>query len=200
MNTINDFHVLMECGYNDSAIIQSIPEGSLDKRDFNRGHVLSNTIEDKLTLHFSDEYPENIKLYDFVENTLNLLIVSERTKTVFDNEEVKDLDYIPVQLVDHKGNIAGKDYYIVNFLKRQPIIDMDNSEYDLSYVSNLILDIDLLCLNITEVDSDAKLFRSTTEATMNFIRDDLLQALQRAELKGIKTVLAEGWDGNTFSF
>lgn len=200
MNTINDYHILMACGCDDSAVIDKFPESNIKKRDLNSGKLLKDNLDTKLKLSFSENYPENIKLYDFVENSLNFLIISNRAKAILDAQEVKYVEYIPVLFEDHKSNALEDEYYIINFLERQPIIDMDKSEYDLSFLSNLILNLKQLHLNISDVDNEAKLFRATTKQSTNFIREDLLQALKDAGVTGIKTVPAEGWDGNTFSF
>jgi len=200
MNAVNDFHILMACGCDDSAVIDHFPESNIKKRDINNGKRLKDDLNTQLKLSFSENYPENMKLYDFVENSLNFLIISHRAKVVLDAEKVKHVEFVPIMLVDHKKNVLEEEYYIVNFLERQPIIDMDKSEYDLSFLGDLILNLKQLHIDISDVDNDATLFRATTKRSTNFIREDLLQALKTAGITGIKTVPAEGWDGNTFSF
>ncbi len=199
MNSIENYNILFDCGGNKSAIITKLPE-QLDKRDVNRGGLLAGNLNGKLALRFSNNYPEYVKLYDFVENTLNFLIVSERAKTVFEAEGVQGLEYLPVQIFDHRGNLAGDNYYLINFLVPQPIIDMKCSGLIMSSIDGSIENIKNLRLNLDGVDPEAKLFRATTERYTNFITDDLIQAMNAAGITGIKTVPAEGWDGNTLSF
>lgn len=201
MNTIENYNILEPCGCDDSALIENLPEGELDERDFNCGNILSKKIKEKIILRFSEDAPERIKIYDFVNNTMSFLIVSDRVKAVLESENVADIECLPVQLLDHNGKVASDSHNIINFIKPQPIIDMDKSEYNLSYINPLFIsDIKLLKLNLDKVDQEAQLFRSTTEIFTNFITDNLLYALEKENITGIKTIPAESWDGNTLSF
>ncbi len=200
MNSIENYNILFDCGGNKSAIIEKLPE-QLDKREVNRGNLLASNLSGKLTLRFSNNYPEYVKLYDFVGNTLSFLIVSERVKEVFEAEGVRGLEYLPVQILDHRSQLAGDNYHLINFLVPQPIINMERSKLILSrFDSRFIQNIKDLHLNLEDVDPEAKLFRATTERYTNFITDDLIEAMNAAGITGIKTVPAEGWDGNTLSF
>ena len=93
----------------------------------------------KLKLEFSKSYPNNIKLYDFVENTMNLLIISDRVKVVFDGLGINGVEYIPSEIYDHKENLVGANYYVINTLSEQPIIDLNKSDVVMSRYTTLLL-------------------------------------------------------------
>ncbi len=205
MNTIENYNVIKPggVGYN-SGVIEaeySVLGGVLDTRDINKGETLMSSITTPLKLQFSTEDPpEWNRLYDFVDNTDSLMIISNRVKKIFENANVIGVEYIPAQILNQEGTIIGQDYSVVNILNRQPIIDMEKSEYSRFYVDGSIENIKKLCLDISEVDSEAKLFLSTADDYTYFITDDVLQEMKLANITGLGVNKAEGWDGFGFFY
>lgn len=197
MQNIDQYYILMDCGAEDSAVVVQLPDGSLDERDVNRGKLLSDLVPEKLKLTFSKTFYDKIKLYDFVSNTMSFLIISDRLKILFEAEGIENIEYLPVEIFDLQNNIAGPDYHLINFLKHEPIIDMNKSECDMSFFdSTMISDVHLLHLDIQNVDPHAKLFRATNEQRLNFISKDLLEKMIDSDITGIRAIKAQGWDGN----
>ncbi len=203
MNAIENYNVIKPCGLGFcSGIIDSeysIIGGVLDIRDINKGETVVSSIRVPLKLKFNTEDPpEWNRLYDFVDNTESLMIISNRVKKIFENTHVTDIEYIPAQILNQEGTIIGQDYSVINVLNRQPIIDMEKSEYSRSYVDGSIENIKKLCLDISEVDPEAKLFLSTADDYTYFITDDVLQEMKLANITGLGVNKAEGWEGFSF--
>lgn len=204
MKTIDNYNILFECGEDDSGVIEStflVLGGVLDTRDLNNTESILSSVTKPVQLQFSDDYTEFTELYDFVANTDNILIVSDRVKKILEASSASALEFIPAEILNHEDALIGKDYSIIHFLKRQPIIDMGKSNYKVSsFDASKIQSIDHLCIDISAIEQTATLFRASTEDYTNFITDDLLLKLTEAKITGIKTIKAEGWDGNTLSF
>ncbi len=86
------------------------------------------------------EYPEYIKvtmsnrggkrLSDFITNNENLLIVSQRIKSVIESVNHGPVESLPVSILDHQGQIASKDYFYINPLGHYDCLDHLHSKID----------------------------------------------------------------------
>lgn len=200
MKNVDDYYILLDCSATDSVVIANLPEDILDRRDINKGGRLLNSIAHPLKLVFSRNFPDNRKLYDFVSNTMNLSIVSEKVKNFFIAEKLEDLEFLPVEIVDLKEDVVGQEYYLINFLRREPIIDMEKSKCRMSSIQPLyIARIKLLHLDVENVDPDQRLFLATNELRMVFITKDLLDKMISSGITGIRALKAEGWNGNSLT-
>lgn len=201
MASTDNYWVLLECSESDSALISNLPDDCPPDRKFLKGKPIADKFPSQVNLHFSKAYSNNTKLYDFLDNTLLLRIVSDRTKRIFDTLGVNEVEYIPVTIHDHQGSVVADNYFIVNVINTQPIIDLENSEYRLDNIdSSKIARVNRLCVATDEIDSGAKLFRSDRATSLYFITNDTLNALQDAGITGIRVIKAEGWDGNDLEF
>jgi len=201
MTKVDNYWILLQCGNDDSAIIGYLPDDVPPKRKLKNNKKILDQFPEITNLEFNEDYPDNIKLYDFVDNTMSLLIVSERVKSVFDDQGIDLVEYIPVNIYDHQQNLAGENYFIINILNIQPIIDMKKSKYKMSRLQkDQIQFINDLHLNLDSVDPEAKLFKASNEKVYHYITNEVLEALKNSGITGIRAVKAEGWDGNTLSF
>lgn len=201
MRTIDDYWVWLACSEKDSAIIKSFPNDGPDDWELLEGDPIAEQFPEAVKLKFSPSRPDNIRLYDFVNNTLLLRIVSKRVRAIFDQFSIDQVEYIPVEIMDHKGNLASNDYFLMNVMDTQPIIDMKRSKYEMCMIEeDQISDFDEIRLSTEQTDKDARIFRSDRQASLYFMTDDVVQAIKAAGLTGLKVVKAEGWDTNTLSF
>lgn len=195
---MNYFVLKVPAGPED-AVIDSLPEGAPAEWRFDEGQALAAEFPSDAVLKFSSNFPDGRRLHDFVANVLTMLIVSPKVRQVLEELEVPQVEYLPVTIVDHRGQVAGEDYSIVNLLGSQPAIDMSKSRYDMSHLAkDQIGDIDELVLDRDAIAADAKLFRATTSRRLFLMREDVLQALDAAGVEGKRTFVADGWDGMDF--
>ena len=201
MKTIDDYWVWLARSEKDSAIIKSFPNDGPDYWELLEGEPLAAQFLETVRLKFSPSRPDKIRLYDFVDNTLLLRIVSKRVRAIFDQFSIDQVEYIPVDIMDHQGNLASNDYFLMNVMNTQPIIDMKRSKYEMCMIEEgQISGFDKIRLTTEQVDMDASIFRSDRRASLYFMTDDVVQAIKAAGLTGLKVVKAEGWDTNTLSF
>jgi len=201
MTTVDDYWVWLECSEKDSAIIKSFPNDGPESWELFEGEPLAAQFPEIVRLKFSPSRPDNIRLYDFVENTNLVRIVSKRVRAIFDQFSIDQVEYIPVEIMDHQGNLASNDYFLMNVMNTQPIIDMKRSKYEMCLIEeDQISDFDKIRISTEQADKDARIFRSDRQASLYFMTDDVVQAIKAAGLTGLKVVKAEGWDTNTLSF
>jgi len=201
MKKIDDYWVWLACSEKDSALIKKIPDDCPAGWKLFEGEPIADQFPETVRLKFSPSRPDNIRLYDFVNNTLLLRIVSKRVRVIFDQFSIDQVEYIPVDIMDHQGNLASNDYFLMNVMKTQPIIDMERAKYKMCTIEeDQISHFAEIRLTTEQVDMNASIFRSDRQASLYFMTDDVVQAIKAAGLTGLKVVKAEGWDTNTLSF
>jgi len=201
MRTIDDYWVWLACSEKDSALIKKIPDDCPESWELLEGDPIAEQFPETVRLKFSPSYPDNIRLYDFVDNTKLVRIVSKRVRAIFDQFSIDQVEYIPVEIMDHRGNLASSDYFLMNVMNTQPIIDMERAKYKMCTIEeDQISHFAEIRLTTEQVDMNASIFRSDRQASLYFMTDDVVQAIKAAGLTGLKVVKAEGWDTNTLSF
>lgn len=189
------YFILKPRADDDDVFIDALPENGPADWRFAEGEPLGKEFPKKATVKYSDNFPDGRVLADFVNNISDVLIVSSRVRTAFEKAGVPNVEYLPITILDHRGRVAGKDYYIANVLSSEPAIDMRKSDVIVGDLDDQITAINQLVIDKKAVSPDAKLFRATTMRTLFLIREDALEALQSCGAEGYKTYPADGWDG-----
>jgi len=147
-------------------------------------------------IYYDPNYPENICLYDFVSNISRLLIINSKVKSVFDNLGINNIEYLPIWLCNHKSEVSSKDYMICNVLGGVDIFDMEKSNYVIGSINKeQIRRVKSMTVNYDAIPEDAKVFRASKKLDQIFIRDDVKQALEEANIEGFSLKQADGWNG-----
>lgn len=155
---------------------------------------LMGEFPDDVKIYFS-EFNDAIKLYDFVENTETWLIVSSKVKEVFIGENVGGVEFLSVSIVDHHGDIVSDEYYILNILAQQNIINLEKSIYNKCPIDGNIEGFELLVTHLDEIDTSVSLFRPVGANGFYIVSDKLKISMEKAGLSGCKFVNAKNWDG-----
>lgn len=186
---------VFECGGNDGALIDVLPDHCPAKWRFNEGESLIREYPSEVNLKFSNNRPEGRKLYDFVDNIIGFIIASERVKAVVEQYE-KNVEFLPVTIFDHKGNVAGENYYIINLLGSQPAVDMNKSTYRMDALEEEQMDrIKDFKGDYDAIDPEATFFREKNMLRLFLLRNDLHEAFVKEGFTGFEVWEAEGWDG-----
>ena len=196
-----NYWVLFSTNYDDGAFLSEEPENGPDDFEYDEGVSLLADYppQEDAIMKFDSNYPDGIKLYDFVESMNSFHVVNSKVKQLFQNLNIENLEFLPIHLWDHQNKIASDDYFILNPLGSVDFIDMDKSEYDIDDLDKTqICHIDKLIINDLKVPEDAKLFRATTMMGQLFINDEVKDALENANITGYKLMPADGWEGFDF--
>src|SRR5712691_8714720 len=79
-----------------------------------------------ITARMSKKFPKDVDLSDVIHGA-TLVIVSKRLKEVLDKQKVPKVEYLPIGILNHKGRVASKDYFVLNPLAIVDCIDFDKS-------------------------------------------------------------------------
>lgn len=182
----------------DAAVLTRVPKVGPKAYKYFKGISLLDECpsQDEMTMNYDDDYPEGIKLYDILSNIRDLIVANSKVKECLDGLGVANVEYIPISLLNHKKELVSQDYFILNPLCCENIIDMDKSEYRMDPLDEgQIASIDNMVVDFEQVAESAKFFRASKKKDSFFITDDVKQAFEAAEITGYKLFEAEGWDG-----
>ncbi len=180
----------------DGGVIGMYPPKSPAGWMFHKGQSLIDKFPKAAAVQFSNNFPEARKLYDFQENTLSALIVSERVRQLLESLGITNAEYLLVDIKDHKGQVVGKSYAILNLLGAEDAIDMEKGEYEMDPLDkDQIGQITRLAINKKGIRPGAKMFRCSKELRLVLINEEVHEAFKKAGLTGFKVFEAEGWEG-----
>ncbi|QDE72313.1 imm11 family protein [Myxococcus xanthus] len=179
----------------DGAIIDALPEGSPTNWKFSRGEPLARQFPAGGKVSFSDHFPDRRQLYDFVRNTVGVLLVSSRVKQVLENLQVDNAEFLPVTMCDHQWSPVAEGYGILNVLGSQDVIDLERSKYRLDRITKKeIARLNRMAVASEKVDPKADIFRARNMMELILISDRTKQAFEQAGLTGFRAHPAEGFD------
>jgi len=184
-------------GYNTGAVISTPPAGSPPLHVFFEGKRLAKKFPAKASVRFADSFPKLIKVLDVVTSEFRVPIVSAKVRALLEELSGKDLEFLPVTLLDHKGKVASRDHFFLNPLRIEDVIDMQRSKFERDrFEPDQISELAELHLKPAAVPADAHLFRAKTKLNQIFIDDAADDAFEKAKVTGLRLFPAEGWDGD----
>ena len=193
-----NYRVLIN-GFNGGAVLDALPSSSPADWRFGLGVSLASEFPSGGVMRFSPNFPDQIRILDFVSNTLGLLVVSVKVRRILEKLGADNCEFLPVQLHDHKGRVASQEHAVLNLLGSQDVIDMERSRYDLNPLDpGQIMSIEHLVLKPNGIDPKALLFRAKTMMMQYFLHPSVEEAFTREGVTGFMDRPANGWDGMPF--
>ncbi|WNG14148.1 imm11 family protein [Cystobacter fuscus] len=125
-------------------------------------------------------------VFDIIANTLGYLIVSERVRGVLERNATADIEFLPIQLVDHKGRDETRGFFIANVLGQVDCVDLKASRYEESALSpGEFFALTKLVLDETRVDARRNIFRITRLPQVILVREELAAGLRESGATGL---------------
>jgi uncharacterized protein DUF1629 len=181
---------------NSGAVLSGFPRSKIKEWRYGKGERLAKEFPKNATVKFGDKFKDRRELFDFVHNMERTLFVSSKVRGILEKLDTPDLEFLPVSILDHKGAVAANDYFILNPIGTQDIIDMKKSDLVMdSLAEDEILTINKLVLQSKGIPKSAHLFRATNMPTLFLIDDTLRAAFKKEGVTGYQVFKAEGWDG-----
>src|SRR5688572_25632522 len=97
--------------------------------DLSIGKPLADRWPTDLSFSMDPDKPKDIRLLDYISNFEKVVLVSPRLRDWLRAQEVHDLEFLPVAIMDHKGRVASKDYSVVNCIRVVDAVDQQNSKF-----------------------------------------------------------------------
>ncbi|RYZ43712.1 MAG: hypothetical protein EOO71_02315 [Myxococcaceae bacterium] len=130
-------------------------------------------------------------LTDFIDNSDAMLEVSANAREVLMAQGLGEgsAEYLPFTLHDKQGRVVKEQYFVVNLLRSVACFDLEKSRYK-TYPKkpDKIYGIRSIYLREDRIAPDASLFRLAEYPRFIIIRSDLVEAIQKAGLVGLRVL------------
>jgi hypothetical protein len=183
--TVRGNYVILSGLYRSEFCILGFIEGFEDDYKLFKGYPLAGDWPRAVSFRMDPDFKKRIKLSDHLVNSNNVIIASKRLREFFESENVPNLEYLPVTIIDHKKRVASNEYCIAHQVTTQDCIDLEKSEVvwsniipeDISTVKKLVLDEE-------RIDDKAAVFRARRLVDPIFIRRDLAKKMEEQGFTG----------------
>lgn len=156
-----------------------------------QGGSLADNPPDQLSMSMYEEEPRNTVLPDYVQNMDCLMIVSPRLKSFLEAQDVSNIEYYPLEIIDHKGKVASNEYFIAHLVDHVDCIDADasgavwvNEGLDTQRINRL----KSLVLDVTKIQPHRRLFFPKYYNEYPVIHRDLAEAIKKEGFTNIEIV------------
>lgn len=134
----------------------------------------------------SDSHKRNIGLTDNLMNLSGLAVISQRLKELLAGRSLKNVEYLPVKIINHKKREVKERYFILHPIVPQDCLDLQRS--GCSYNAIIPTDIDSvqsLVIDPARLDPDVSIFRLKDFGAPLLVRRDLSEAIGNAGFRGV---------------
>ena len=152
---------------------------------------------DNASAAMSPNFPKDIGLLDTIYGA-GFLVLSPRTKQLVDEENLRNLEWLPVSIVDHKGRTVPESYSILNPREFVDCIDAVASQARFNPLKPTQLNGCVqLVLREDAIPADVYVFRPSTWPQIVIIRRELGDKMVAAGLTGLDLREPAEYDGLT---
>ena len=170
-------------------------EGFEDDWKLVRGMPLAEEWPHGVQLGMDPDFNRQIKLSDHLDNPNEVIVASPALRAFLEERDVPGLEFLPVEIINHKNKLASDEFTIVNLLAAPDCLDIEASHVTWNDIlPEYVSDVEQIILNANRIDPDVGLFRARTFARPIFVRRDLADAILDAGLTGIRFFELEDWE------
>jgi len=138
---------------------------------------------------------EDIRLEDCLWNIDSLLVISSKLKEFLEKENLKNNEYLPLTIFNHKDRPTKESYFIVNQIHLQDCIDQKKSKYDINDIDPWqFSEMGKLVIDEKKIEPEVALFRMNHYPYLPIIRRDLAKKITSAGFTGIRFGEIETYD------
>jgi hypothetical protein len=153
--------------------------------DLNKCIPLADRFPTDAEVRMDPEFPDDIELVDSLRSNGDLLIVNERVRSLFEAEGVRNIELLPVNVINHKGKAVKERYTVVNLLSRIDCIDLGKSKFKINSIDKVSISVmSDMVLDPQRLPKDIKLFRPQRFETIMLIDRALAEKIQEEGLRG----------------
>ncbi|HEX5748291.1 MAG TPA: DUF1629 domain-containing protein [Archangium sp.] len=137
----------------------------------------------------SDEFPSDIKTEDFIKNMDGLLVVSARAREILEGQSLKNNEFLPVSIINHKDRKEKGPFFILHQVLLQDCVDSGKTVAKENPINpELFISVSKLGLDEQRIDPEVGLFRMRRIPDYPVFRDDLVGKIKAAGLTGLKFI------------
>lgn len=133
----------------------------------------------------SNDHKRNIGLPDNLMNLAGLVVIHRRLRLFLEGKSLKNIEHLPVSIINHKGRVASMNYSILHAIVPQDALDLQRSGAKYSPIIPAdISSVDELVLDTTRIGPDVRIFRLRSFGFPLIIERSLAQEILQAGFTG----------------
>lgn len=114
------------------------------------------------------------------------LVISGKLRRALEHEEVSDIEFLPIKIINHKGRVASDDYHICNPQRVIDCIDLARSRVTFSAIEpDTIMRCEGLVIREDAIPEGTKVFRLGRWLSTVLLRRDVAEKLVKEGLTGL---------------
>ncbi len=155
--------------------------------DLYKGLSMIDTFPEDVCFPMDPDFPKDIKLGDNIGNIDGMAVISKGLMEFIKSKGSESVEFLPVSILNHKGRIASKEYYIIHPLIVQDCIDLEKTKVVWSSMSpKTITSFDSeLILDTERMDENLLFFRMKHEPISIMTRKDLSEEIINKGFTGL---------------
>ncbi|WP_339720036.1 DUF1629 domain-containing protein [uncultured Paraglaciecola sp.] len=123
------------------------------------GVSLAEDMPNNLQFSADPDYPNDLLMLDSFGNTQSVIPISPKLKAFLDEKNIPNLEFIPVDMLDHKGRVIAQ-YFLLHSTEVIDAIDKDETDLEVDDLNDEMYDsVDDLTLMDESVPSDIQIFK-----------------------------------------
>lgn len=135
----------------------------------------------------NDSFPEDLRTEDFISNITSALVVSARTRELFEGAALPHNEFLPVDIINHKDRKERGPFFILHQIELQDCIDFERTVCTRNAIDPALLSsIDQLVLDEGRINTRAPIFRLKYFPYAPMFREDIVEQIRAAGLTGIR--------------
>lgn len=162
----------------------------VDKQwEFSEGVPRASTFPEDAVFTMDPDSPYDTLLADNLPNTKMLIVGSRKLKEFIEEQKTKEVEYLPVTILDHRGRVASRDYFIIHPIRPVDCLNLDEcgarwSSLDETSISR----VKRLVINESKINRKRVLFRAKYFEKAILVRRNLAEAIDAKGFTGIRWV------------
>lgn len=140
----------------------------------------------------SKDHRRSIALLDSAMNLADHTVVSAKLKDFLASKCLKNVEFLPVSILNHKGRIASRDYFIVHPILPQDCLDIEKSGVHYNHIiPTFISFVDQITLDLGRLDPEVRLFRIKNFGIPVFVERTLANEILDSGFTGLTFIEPE---------
>lgn len=168
----------------------------VDKRyQLRNGISRYDDFPESASFSMNPDLPHNVLLRDNLRNTSVMKVISKRFKEMLEQYGVQKVEYLPVTIINHKGRVASRDYFILHDIDPVDCLDKKKCGVTMSVVKPENIDeVEMLILDDRKVDLARQIFRPRYFSDVTLVSRELAAAIDSKGFTGISWMELEDWE------
>jgi len=190
-------YYLLECdrSLEDAVVVACVPENGPKSYVYKKLKPMAKNFPNSAKIYYSNNYPMGIVLYDCIDNTDGIFILSEKIKKIIDQIGQKCNEFLKVEVLDHRKKLVpDANYFILNYFDSLEFIDLKHSNVKMDTMSkDEIFEIKGdIYLNHDAIPDDTHIFRAKNWPDKYFVSELFVNKMEESNVTGyiLKKTLA----------